>query len=110
MTCDDIKNRILEANSAYRMGNPIIPDQEYDDLLESYQEYVTKAEYEAFCNSLNEGLVETNIDGKIKHPFTMGSMEKIKAECPEEVKKWISTNIHSAMSISAKVDGISFRC
>lgn len=106
----DLINKVKEANEAYRAGNPLMSDQEYDDLLESLKSRMDEDEYEAFVATLNEGTIEKNIDGKVKHPFIMGSMTKIKAEEPEEVKKWVASNIKSAMSISAKVDGISFRC
>ena len=107
---DIIKQKVIEANKAYRAGNSILSDQEYDDLLESLKPTMPEDEYEAFVSTLNEGSIEKNVDGKVKHPFILGSMTKIKAEEPEEVKKWIGANIKSAMSISAKVDGISFRC
>ena len=107
---NDIKQRIVEANKAYREGAPILSDQEYDDLLESLKSIMDEDEYEAFVATLNEGSIEKNLDGKVKHPFILGSLSKVKAEEPEEVKKWIGENIKSAMSISAKVDGISFRC
>ena len=107
---DIIKQKVIEANKAYRAGAPIIDDQSYDDLLESLRASMSEDEYEAFVSTLNEGSIEKNIDGKVKHPFILGSMTKIKAEEPEEVKQWIGANIKSAMSISAKVDGISFRC
>lgn len=107
---NDIKQRIIEANKAYRAGTPTMDDQSYDDLLESLKASMSGDEYGAFVATLNEGTIEKNVDGKVKHPFIMGSMTKIKAEEPEEVKKWVSSNIKSAMSISAKVDGISFRC
>lgn len=110
MSIESIKEKIVYANSEYRKGQPFLSDQDYDDLLESLKSTMSEDEYEAFVATLNEGAVEKNIDGKVKHPFIMGSMTKIKAEEPEEVKKWIGANIKSAMSISAKVDGISFRC
>lgn len=106
---NDIKQRIIEANKAYREGAPIMDDQSYDDLLESLKASMSESEYEGFVDSLNEGSIEKNIDGKVKHPFTMGSLEKLKAECPDEVKKWIAENITTSMSVSAKVDGISSR-
>ena len=110
MNIEAIKERIISANSEYRKGQPFFTDQEYDDLLESLKASMSEDEYEAFVATLNEGTIEKNVDGKVKHPFVMGSMTKIKAEEPEEVKKWVASNIKSAMSISAKVDGISFRC
>ena len=110
LAMNDIKQKVIEANEAYRAGTPIMEDQAYDDLLESLKASMSEDEYETFVSTLNEGSIEKNVDGKVKHPFVMGSMTKIKAEEPEEVKKWIGSNIKSAMSISAKVDGISFRC
>lgn len=104
-----IKNKIVEANAAYRVGNPILSDQEYDDLLDLLKPTMSEDEYEEFISSLNEGVVERNIDGKIKHPFCLGSLDKLKAEEPETVKSWIQKNIVGKMSVSAKVDGISSR-
>lgn len=104
-----VKDKVIEANDAYRAGNPILSDQEYDDLLDSLKPTMSEDEYEEFISSLNEGVVERNIDGKIKHPFILGSLSKIKAEEPEEVKKFIKENIVGKMSVSAKVDGISSR-
>jgi DNA ligase (NAD+) len=106
---NDIKQRIIEANKAYREGAPIMDDQSYDDLLESLKVTMSEEEYEAFVATLNEGSIEKNMDGKVKHPFIMGSLEKLKAECPDEVKKWLKENIVHALSVSAKVDGISSR-
>ena len=106
---NDIKQRIIEANKAYREGAPIMDDQSYDDLLESLKASMSEDEYEAFVSTLNEGSIEKNIDGKVKHPFTLGSLEKLKNEEPEVVKKWIKENIVHELSVSAKVDGISSR-
>lgn len=105
----DLINKVKEANEAYRAGNPLMSDQEYDDLLESLKSRMDEDEYEAFVATLNEGTIEKNIDGKVKHPFIMGSLEKLKNEEPEVVKKWLKENIKTALSVSAKVDGISSR-
>ena len=106
---NDIKQKIIEANKAYRAGAQIMDDQSYDDLLESLKASMSESEYEDFVSTLNEGSIEKNIDGKIKHPFCLGSLDKLKAEEPEIVKKWIKENIVGKMSVSAKVDGISSR-
>lgn len=105
----NLKEQIVAANVAYRKGAPIMTDQEYDDLLDSLKPTMSEDEYEEFVSSLNEGAVEQNVDGKVKHPFILGSLSKLKAEEPEIVKKWIKENIKTAMSVSAKVDGISSR-
>ena len=104
-----LKNRIREANKAYREGQSFITDQEYDDLLESLKTEMSEEDYEEFVSTLNEGAIEKNVDGKVKHPFVMGSLDKIKAEEPEVVLKWIKENVKNMLSVSAKVDGISSR-
>ena len=106
---NDIKKKVVEANKAYREGQSFITDQEYDDLLESLKTEMSEEEYEEFVSTLNEGVIEKNVDGKVKHPYIMGSLDKIKYEEPEVVLKWIKDNIKNMLSVSAKVDGISSR-
>ena len=106
---NDIKKKIVEANKAYREGQSFLTDQEYDDLLESLKTEMSEEEYEEFVSTLNEGSIEKNVDGKVKHPYIMGSLDKIKYEEPEVVLKWIKDNIKNMLSVSAKVDGISSR-
>ena len=101
--------KIVDANAKYREGNPVMSDQEYDDLLDTLKATMSEDAFESLLETLNEGSVETNEDGKVKHPFIMGSMSKIKAEEPEEVKGWIKSGIKTKMNVSAKVDGISSR-
>ena len=60
-------------------------DQTWDDLLESLQKQIPEAEFNAFRDSLHE------VKGKVKHPFIMGSLDKLKAEEPAEVKKFIKS-------------------
>lgn len=100
---EKLKLKILAANSAYRSGVSIMSDQEFDDLVEKYSQLVSKEEYNIFRNSLHE---ET---GKIKHPYILGSLDKIKAEEPENVFKFLKKYITNSLSISAKIDGISCR-
>ena len=102
MNIDELKNKISSANKAYRSGNPVMPDQDWDDLLESLQKQIPEAEFNAFRDSLHE------VKGKVKHPFIMGSLDKLKAEEPAEVKKFIKSYCKS-LNVSAKVDGISCR-
>ena len=73
---NELINKVKEANEAYRAGNPILSDQEYDDLLDSLKPTMSEDEYEEFVSSLNEGAVERNIDGKIKHPFCQGRLRR----------------------------------
>ena len=63
-----IREQIIEANKAYRLGRPVMTDQAFDDLCEAYEKTVSPEEYAAFRDSLHE---ET---GKVSHPFIMGSL------------------------------------
>ena len=55
----DIKDQILEANKAYRLGQPIMTDQEFDTLVEKFQSQVTEEEFDEFRDSLNEGFIDS---------------------------------------------------
>ena len=103
MNIKELKAKILAANTAYRSGDSIISDQEFDDLCEEYQKLVTADEYEEFRNSLHE------VKGKVKHPYIMGSLDKFKYEEPEKIKQFILDHCNGGINISAKVDGISCR-
>lgn len=100
---EDLKQKIANANRVYREGKPIISDQEFDDLLESYQKQVSAEEYDKFRDSLHE------VEGKIKHPFVMGSLNKLKIEEPAAISKFLHDKITTKLNVSAKVDGISCR-
>ena len=102
----NLKDKIEQANKAYRLGNSIISDKEYDELLEQYKKEVSSEEFEKFIKTLNEGAIEYG--EKIKHPYIMGSLSKLKYETPAEVKEFIDKYCNS-LNVSAKVDGISCR-
>lgn len=104
MTVKELKEKIIAANKSYRAGTPIMEDYEFDELVERYQSQVSEAEYENFRDSLHE------VKGKVKHPYILGSLDKMKSEKPDEVIKWLQKNIKTSMNISAKIDGISCRC
>ncbi len=103
MNIDELKKQILAANKAYRDGHPTMSDQAFDSLCEELEKLVPADEFNAFRDSLHEA------KGKVKHPFTMGSLNKTKAEEPEEVKKFIRDHVTTCLNVSAKVDGISSR-
>lgn len=106
MNKEEIKSKIIEANAAYRSGEALMSDAEYDALLEQYKSISSEDEYSDFTESLNEGVVEQG--SKVKHPFIMGSLHKLKYETPDEVREFIKKYCHS-LNISAKIDGISCR-
>ena len=101
-TKEELIKKIVSANKAYRDGLPIMSDQEFDDLCEALEFLMDKEEYSAFRNTLHEE------KGKVKHPFIMGSLDKLKHEEPAVVKKFIDAYCPS-LNISAKIDGISCR-
>ena len=78
-------------------------DSAFDDLVEQYRWLVSEEEFSSFRDSLHEAA------GKTKHPYVMGSLNKLKAECRDDVLKFIRENVTCELNVSAKVDGISCR-
>ena len=101
----DIKDQILEANKAYRLGQPIMTDQEFDALVEKFQSQVSEEEFDKFRNSLNEGFIDSG--NKVKHKYIAGSLNKLKYEEPKNIKKFIGKAVRGKLHVSAKVDGLS---
>jgi len=104
-----LKQQILRANTAYRDGVPVMTDAAFDELCEQYKASVSQAEWDEFRNSLHEAA------GKIKHPYIMGSLDKIKGDDVnafslflKNYASWPPDN-RKALHVSAKVDGISCR-
>jgi NAD-dependent DNA ligase len=100
---NELKDRIVKANEAYRLGNPIISDKEYDQLVEELEllspndELLTKV-----------GHVVTDETRKAKLPIEMASMNKIKSM--DDINDWcrlkgISKN--EVVIITPKFDGLS---
>lgn len=103
MTNEELKTKILDANAAYRAGNPHMSDQEFDALCDALQAQLPEAEWTAFRSRLFETA------GKVKHPYPMGSLAKFKYEEPDTLKNWLLDHIKTGLNVSAKVDGISCR-
>ena len=77
-------------------------DQAFDDLVDEYEKLVSADEFNIFRDSLHE------VKGKVKHPFIMGSLDKIKAEDQQTILKFL-LSLGDKINVSAKVDGISCR-
>lgn len=103
MNIEILKDKLIAANNSYRAGTPVMEDGEFDSLLDELQKQMPADSFSMFKDSLHE------VKGKVKHPYVLGSLDKLKAEEPENVKKFIAKNIKTAMNVSAKVDGISCR-
>ena len=96
---DLLKSQLIAYNLAYRLGEPMLSDEEFDIMLDTYK---VKAGLSAY-NKLREQLLESK--GDVKHEFTVGSLEKFTIDENEELQKWI--NPTSRYCITPKIDGLS---
>jgi NAD-dependent DNA ligase len=100
---DKIVAKLEEANTAYRTGNEIMSDKEYDSLLELLYSY--DPENEIFSKVGIEILDETR---KSKLPIDMASMNKIKTI--EDIRTWLrlkGINPNTEIVCTPKYDGLS---
>lgn len=99
----EIENRIIEANNAYRTGNAIMSDREYDSLLEE----LSKLDPDnALLSTI--GIEITDETRKRKLDIPMASMNKIKTM--DDIKDWIrlkSIPKDTLIVITPKYDGLS---
>ena len=98
-----IKERILKANEAYRLGSPIMSDKDYDQLVEELEllspndELLTKV-----------GHVVADETRKAKLPIEMASMNKIKSI--DDINDWCrlkGISKSEVVIITPKFDGLS---
>lgn len=98
-----LREQIIKANEAYRKGNAIISDAEYDILIEELQllnpddELLNKVGHEVMDDERKQAL-----------PIGMWSMHKIKTV--EEFNKWLNSKGISSdenLVIMPKLDGLS---
>lgn len=101
MDIEALKSEIVKANEAYRIGRPVMDDLSYDELLEQYKELVLAEDYDSFVRTLHEK------SGKVKLPYLLGSLTKLKCQEPESIVKFAAKYAPDRMHVSAKVDGIS---
>ena len=93
-----VDEMIIYANEMYRIGEPVISDEEYDFLL-------------SFTDNISDGnpkVMDYTHNGKPLRelPITMGSLDKIKTD--EEIKKWLERcKDDDMLVITPKYDGIS---
>lgn len=100
---EQLKNKIKEANEAYRIGKPIMSDKEYDILIEELADMSPDDELLSVVG--HEILDETR---KTRLPIPMASMNKIKSL--EEIKDWQRLKlIPNSVEIicTPKYDGLS---
>lgn len=101
MSLKTLVNKINEANYYYRIGQAIMPDSKYDELIEQLKE----------ADPDNDLLLHIGYqvsDRKAKLPIDMASMNKIKTI--EEITDWFrlkSIPAKTQIIITPKYDGLS---
>ena len=93
-------------NKAYRTGNELVSDPEYDLLLKDIERHfactVSADTFEDFKKTLMD------IPGEVKSNYVLGSLTKIKFEDYEDLYKWIKKENINSLFISEKLDGCSY--
>lgn len=98
----ELEDALIQYNESYRVGNPEISDQEYDELFD-----ILKSTYPN-SKLLKKSIFEKPATRKVKLPIKMASLEKKKTI--EEIIKWgesVGLNKDDKLVISPKWDGIS---
>lgn len=101
---DRIVAKLEEANAAYRTGNSIMSDKDYDEMVDLLFSYDPENEF--FSKVGLEVIDETR---KSKLPIDMASMNKIKTM--EEIHSWLrlkGINPNTELVATPKFDGLSF--
>jgi NAD-dependent DNA ligase len=100
---ENLVKQLTQYNEAYRLGDPLVSDAEYDVLVEQLEELdPTNSFFD------NVGIKVADKERERKLPIAMASMNKIKSM--EEVQDWcrlkgISTDID--VVLTPKYDGLS---
>lgn len=97
-----LEKQIRYYNNAYRRGEQIISDAEFDDLVELLYKVNPNSDW------FKKGIQDEVEERKAKLPIPMYSLEKVKTY--EEVLKWISScnlDFYDKLVITPKYDGIS---
>lgn len=100
MEVKEIIKKIINANIQYRLGNPSLTDQEYDQLVSLVK---NQKEFKDIEHFLNEGR------GDKKHQFTIGSLLKLKRGEDNDIKNFDNSHIEDTQQwiITPKFDGAS---
>lgn len=98
-----LEHQLRKYNDAYREGNPLISDKEYDEIVDRLKKIAPESHW--FDKGIQDKVSE---DRKEQLPIPMFSLEKVKSH--EEILKWIkSINLSSVdeLIVTPKYDGIS---
>jgi DNA ligase (NAD+) len=99
----ELRNKIIEANKAYRTGNAIMSDYEYDLLIDELKELNPHDDL-----LLATGFIDESDERKQPLPIEMASMNKVKTY--EELKKWMILKgipMDTLLILTPKYDGLS---
>jgi DNA ligase (NAD+) len=89
-------------NDAYRNGDPIVSDEQFEAELEDVRDKLTPAKFAQLLVDLGEEA------GDVIHEYVMGSLSKIRYNM-DELAKWLTVaKIKARLFVSAKIDGMSF--
>ena len=89
---------LVKANDAYYNKEPLMSDAQFDIVKEYVEEKYPESDY---LKQIGAPIQQ----GKVKLPFFMGSMDKIKPDT-KVLSKWLGT-YKGPYVLSAKLDGIS---
>lgn len=98
-----LEHQLRKYNDAYREGNPLISDKEYDEIVDRLKKIAPESHW------FNKGIQDkVSEDRKEKLPIPMFSLEKVKSH--EEIVKWIKSiglQPLDELIVTPKYDGIS---
>lgn len=100
---NELRNKIIRANEAYRIGSPIMSDKEYDQLVE---ELSTLSPSDELLTKV--GHTPQDESRKTRLPIEMASMNKIKSM--DDINDWSRLKDISKFEtviITPKYDGLS---
>lgn len=100
---DNLRQTIIEANEAYRNGNAIMSDSDYDKLIDQLEELNPNDELLSLV-----GIQIVDETRKVRLPIEMASMNKIKTV--EDINDWSrlkSIPKSTLVVITPKYDGLS---
>jgi DNA ligase (NAD+) len=99
---ESLCSKILKASDAYYNKQPIMSDEEYDELVERLQ---VLDPTNKVLSLVGFPVPADSVLQKVKHEMPMGSLNKVKTE--KEFLKWVKKIGLSKFIIQEKLDGIS---
>lgn len=97
--------QIFKANLAYRNGKEIMPDSEYDNLLDKLKQ-ANPSEY----NTIRPMLLDPTTKDGVELPVIVGSLEKLKNGHDSDIQAWANEQKQFTgdyFIVTSKVDGLS---